>query len=357
LSLAVTVVGAHAARRHHRRTLQVLTESVAALRTNPTPNALHVLDRRTREADEELGPVVKQLDVVADAYRQALAELVRVREKQERSRGAASADPERHGPATARYVGGASRHRMVGRLAPNLHWIAATPPLQQFLGSKLPDLVARSFLDFVHPSDADSLRQTLLEALKDGEGHNITFRILVPDHSSAVRNKANEGGASSSGRLAGRGGASSGSAAPPNERHLQMDVMTCYTEAGAPLHLRCHVLDITARVLTGHKLSRRTAELTQANTRLRQINADLQRLSESSPDLYPPARVLSFSLDSWGRFVAFNEPMLRTLGYPREALMGQPYTCLLTPASRSAFLNNPTALQLPGEIEGQWVKQ
>src|SRR5262249_53722112 len=101
----------------------------------------------------------------------------------------------------------------------------------------------------------------------------------------------------------------------------------------------------------------RTAELTQANTRLRQINADLQRLKESYRDLYHHAPVLYFSLDSWGQFVAFNETMLRTLGYPREALMGQPYTCLLTPASRSAFLNNPTALQLPGEIEGQWVKQ
>ena len=37
--------------------------------------------------------------------------------------------------------------------------------------------------------------------------------------------------------------------------------------------------------------------------------------------------------------------------------MGQPYTCVLTPASRQAFLSNPTAVQQPGEIEAQWVKQ
>ncbi len=220
-------------------------------------------------------------------------------------------------------------------------------------------MVARSFLDVVHPSDAQALKKTLKEALKDGEGHNITFRVLVPDHSSALRKSGEISVPPSSGRLAGSGraGSLSGIAAPPNERHLQMDVMTCYTEAGAPLHLRCHILDITDRVLTEQKLSRRTAELTQANIRLRQINSDLQRLKESYRDLYHHAPVLYFSLDAWGQFVAFNETMLRTLGYPREALMGQPYTCLLTPASRAEFLNNPTALQQPGEIEAQWVKQ
>ena len=247
---------------------------------------------------------------------------------------------------------------MVGRLAPNMHWIAATPPLQQFLGSKLKHIVARSFLEYVHPADAANLKQTLQEALKDGEGHNITFRILVPDHSSAVRNKAPEFAAPSSGRLGeGRNGSLSGLAAPPNERHLQMDVMTCYTDLGAPLHLRCHILDVTERVLTEQKLSRRTAELTQANTRLRQINSDLQRLKESYRDLYHHSPVLYFSLDAWGQFVAFNETLLRTLGYPREALVGQPYSCLLTPESRAAFLDDPKALQQTGEVEAQWVKQ
>ena len=361
LSLVTAAVVARGMHRHHRQTLRVLTESIIALRDNPTPNALHVLDRRLREEDEELGPVVKQLDAVADSYRKALAGLVTVRETQERGRNTPSPnDPERNGPATARYVGGASRHRMVGRLAPNLHWIAATPPLQQFLGAKLKDLVARSFLDFVNPVDSQNLKQTLKEALKDGEGHNITFRVLVPDHSSAVRGKMPEFPMPpSSGKLPGgaRVGSSSGPAAPPNERHIQMDVMTCYTEAGSPLHLRCHVLDVTDRVLTEQKLSRRTSELTQANVRLRQINADLQRLKESYRDLYQHAPVLYFSLDVWGHFVAFNETMLRTLAYPREALMGHPYTCLLTAASREAFLSDPTALQLPGEIEAQWVKQ
>ena len=72
--------------------------------------------------------------------------------------------------------------------------------------------------------------------------------------------KANDLGMSSGNGQPGSNGraaaSSSGVAAPPNERHLQMDVMTCYTEAGAPLHLRCHILDITDRILTEQELSR-----------------------------------------------------------------------------------------------------
>src|SRR5262249_54396226 len=98
-------------------------------------------------------------------------------------------------------------------------------------------------------------------------------------------------------------------------------------------------------------------ELSQANARLRQINLDLQRLKESYRDLYHHAPVLYFGLDAAGNFVAFNETMLRTLGYPREALFGQPYTRLLPPGSREAFLKYPAVLQSPGELEAQWLKE
>jgi PAS domain S-box-containing protein len=353
LSLVLGITVARGLHRQRREALQALANAVAALRGNPMPNALHVLSRRSVEEDEDLGPVVRQLEVFTHTYRKALAEMVHVREKQETGRGMASSDHERHGPAAARHLGGGSQRRMVGRLAPNLHWIAATPPLQYFLGTRLKDMVARSFLEVVHPADTQALKKALKDALKDGEGHNITFRVLVPDHSSALC----KSGEINVPERNGRAGPPSGSAVPPNERHLQMDVMTCYTEAGAPLHLRCHILDVTDRVHSEQKLSRGTAELTQAIIRLRKINSDLQRLKESYRDLYHHAPVLYFSLDSWGQFVALNETMLRTLGYPREALMGQSYTCLLTPASHTEFLRNPTALQQPGEIEAQWVKQ
>src|SRR5262249_2547191 len=52
-----------------------------------------------------------------------------------------------------------------------------------------------------------------------------------------------------------------------------------------------------------------------------------------------------------------NETMLKTLGYPREALLGKPYATLLTPAGKLAFQTDPSVLQRPGEIETQGVKQ
>ena len=70
---------------------------------------------------------------------------------------------------------------MVARLAPNLHWIAATPPLLAFLGTTTTHLVARSFLDLVHEDDRTNLHRALQEAVKDGEGHNIVFRVLIAE--------------------------------------------------------------------------------------------------------------------------------------------------------------------------------
>jgi PAS domain S-box-containing protein len=267
---------------------------------------------------------------------------------------------------------------MVARLAPNLHWMAATTPLQQFLGTSINDLVARPFLEIVHAEDADGLRRALQDALKDGEGHNVTFRVLVPARDDAGHDPGDDTAVEAHGAGAPRPGAPVGTShlfvsqedtlllsSPPGgrgdarnlrERYLQMDVMTCYTEQNVPLHLRCHFLDITDRVVTEQKLRLRTAELSQANDRLRQINADLQRLKESYRDLYHQAPVLYFSLDARGHFVAVNDTMLRTLGYPREALLQQPYTKLLPPGSRAAFLDDPAMFQRPGELEAQWLK-
>src|SRR5262249_32153697 len=132
---------------------------------------------------------------------------------------------------------------------------------------------------------------------------------------------------------------------------------TCYDEAGNPLHLRCHFLDVTDRVVTERQLRVTTQKVFEANAQLRQTNEDLQRLKESYRDLYHHAPVLYFSLDARGHLVAFNETMLRTLGYPREALLGQPYVNLLTRAGLTAYLSDPTLLQKPGEVETQWVKQ
>jgi PAS domain S-box-containing protein len=213
---------------------------------------------------------------------------------------------------------------MIARLAPTLHWIAATPALQQALGRTLAQLNSRPFLDLVHPDDRNPLSRALQEALKDGEGHNITFRVQT---------------------------------AAGEDRHLQADVLARYTDDGVPLHLRCHFFDITERVATERELRHRTGELSQANERLRQINANLERLKESYGDLYHQAPVLYFSLDERDNIVACNETLLRTLGYNREDLMGRSYTLLLTPVSRQQHLHDATQYQRAGEIEAQWVKK
>jgi PAS domain S-box-containing protein len=136
-----------------------------------------------------------------------------------------------------------------------------------------------------------------------------------------------------------------------------MDVMTAYDESGAPLHLRCHFLDVTDRVQTERELLRITREVSEANARLRETNESLERLKESYRDLYHYAPVVYFSLDPAGNLVAFNETMLRTLGYPREAVLGKSYEVLLTPEGRAAYRADPYVMQRPCDIETQWVKQ
>jgi PAS domain S-box-containing protein len=310
--------------RNSRRLLARLAERIAVLRQNPAPHALHELDRMVRPHSELL-PIREQLEALTACYRKALAEVVQTREALDNLRaGQRNGDEAVERPTVStHYVLGSSRRRMVARLAPNLHWMAATPALLEFLDCTLGELIARPFLGVVHEEDAPGLERNLQEALRDGEGHNIMFRVRMPD---------------------GR------------ERHVQTDVMTCYTDTGDPLHLRCHFIDITDHVLTERELHRRTAELSEANARLRTTNEELQRLKESYRDLYHHAPVLYFSLDADGRFVACNETMLRTLGYPREALLGQPYGRLLTPDSRAAFAEEPAMFQQAGELETQWVK-
>jgi PAS domain S-box-containing protein len=207
---------------------------------------------------------------------------------------------------------------LVARLAPNLTVASLTTALQPLLfGDRVAQAVPLT--DLVHPEDAPALRLALEDALRDGEGHNITVRTAWPG----------------------------------DERFLQLSVLTGYDPGGNPRFLRCHFTDVTDRVRAERHLVRITRSVSEANARLRGANEDLQRLQASYRDLYHHAPVLYFSLDPEGRLVAFNETMLRVLGYPREALLGKPYAILLPPAAR----DDPGALQQPGEVETQWVKQ
>ncbi|MFO0929840.1 MAG: ATP-binding protein [Gemmataceae bacterium] len=314
-----------------RARLRELAALTAKLRTSPHPGPLTLAERHTHEPG--LTQLWGELHALTSCYRSALAEVVTVQESLEKSR-TGRGRKETHGDRPAgieptHFVVGSSRHRMVARLAPNLHFIAATQPLRQFLTRTAQEILARSFLDVVHPGDADALRGVLRDALKDGEAHNVTFR--VPPHPEAP-------------------------AGARSNRHLQMDVMTAYDERGTPLHLRCHFVDITNQVVAEQELRRRTQEVTEANTALKEANEKLDQLMRSYGDLYQQAPVLYFGLDVQGNFVACNETMLRALGYSRQQLFGKPYTLLLPPDSRDAYLADPAVMQRPGDIETRWVK-
>jgi PAS domain S-box-containing protein len=342
LTGGAATAAAWVARRRCQRAVDELALRIAALRDNPSPNALE----RHFSADTSglaLDAVRRPLTGLLNSYLQALRDLVQIQEAHDQLR----AYQERAGVEKGYSFSFVQRHvdfsrsseRLVARLAPNLHWMAATPALQRFLGRTMPELSARPFLEVVHPEDAAPLVRTLHDALHDGEGHNITFRVLVPPP------LGKEAGPGTDSRLA------------VHERHLQMDILTRYTNEGVPLHLRCHLLDISDKVRTERELQARSQALAEANDRLRRINSDLERLKEGYRDLYHHAPVMYFNLDPHGRFATCNETMMRALGYNREDLIGRPYTCILAPPSQALFLDNPAAYRQPNEIEAQWVKK
>ena len=314
--------------RRRRRILRELAGRVADFRA--APSGAPLAERLRPEAvgdDPAWGPVLGGVEVLADAYRQALAELVRTQEALEKFRSFAGLADAEKGDSHS-FVKGQSAFfrstRLIARLAPNLHWTSATAALQRFLGRPLAELNARSFLECVHAEDAPALDRPFQEALREGEGHDVSFRVLT------------------------RAG---------DVRHLRMDVLTRYDADGEPLHLRCHFVDVTEKVAADRELRVQSARLAQTNALLRQSNAGLERLKESYRDLYHQAPVLYFSLDAGGRFAACNETMLGTLGYSREDLLGKPYTRLLTPEGARRFLRDPGAYARPGEVEARWVKK
>jgi PAS domain S-box-containing protein len=340
--LAVTGVAAGLAallsgwfvRRTYQRTLRDVARQLAALRENPSHRGLQeALSRPAAWVD--LDDLCRALDGLAAGYRQTVDELVASQELLDKVQALAERAGIEKGYSLSfiNRPDGISRSsaRLVARLTPTFHWMAATPALQKLLGRTLPELNARPFLEVVHPEDVAGLRQALADALKDGEGHNITFR---------VRPSAAPTGHEAAG-----------------ECHLQLDLQTRYTNDGQPLHLRCHFVDVSERVRTDRELRQRSQELAQANDRLRQINSDLERLKEKYIDLYHNAPVMYFSLDPRGVFLACNGTMLSFLGYGREELLGRPYTRVLAPAARDGYLKAPARHRSARDQQTQWVKK
>jgi PAS domain S-box-containing protein len=304
-----------------------LAEQLAAFHQNPATFTLPE-PPRSLEPNSIAGLLFEEVRGMCTLYRQALTDCVAEQQNVEALKLRLDAADSLKGQrlTVVQRTSGSSRN-MVARLTPSLHWMTATPALQQLLGRVIGTLNGRPFLDYLHPDDTAEAQSTFAEALQTGEGHNLTVRLRVK-----------------------RGG-------KREERHVLIDVLTHYTDDGAPLHFRCHFIDVSDRVRAEQELRRRTEELSQANERLVRSNQDLERLKESYRDLYNNAPALYFGLNDQGQFVAFNNTLLRALGYAREELFRQPYTLLLPPESRAGFLQNPEAYQAAGEVETRWLKK
>jgi PAS domain S-box-containing protein len=328
-----TLLATAAVARFYQRTLKRLNERAARLKEEPAAERLGPLPG-------EFEPLARQLETLCACYREVLADRLGQTVDLQAPRGGqrpgeaaldsvldlADAEEGRSHSGVQRSLGAAPRvqQEMIARLDPNLQWLAATPVLQGFLGMGEAELKGRSFFELLHPDDAGEVARAFEKILTHGEGHNITFRLIT-----------------------GHG----------KQCHLQMDALARYRDDGSPLHVRCHFLDITQKVRTQRELRQRTEELSQANERLQQINRDLERLKESYRDLYHQAPVMYFSLDPLGRFAAYNETLVRSLGYQPADLYAQSYAALLSEDDREIFLQEPDIYQRAGEIETRWHKK
>ncbi len=78
--------------------------------------------------------------------------------------------------------------------------------------------------------------------------------------------------------------------------------------------------------------------------RLRQRSAEVQDLYENAPCGY-------HSLDPAGAIIQINQTELSWLGYPRESMLGQPWSDFLTPANQLVFATQFLALQQHGQVQ------
>jgi PAS domain S-box-containing protein len=322
-------------RRQGRRVLHELGEVVVKLREDP---ALHKLNALS----PEWGPLYQQLDLLGKSYRRALVDFVTQKQlldtvQHEQKQGDSGqhslegrADAEQgHSVFRLRRWDTNSRN-MVCRLTPNMHWMAATAALQQFLDYDYGNLNGRSFFEMVHADDVPELNRVLQEALETGEGHNITFRIRA------------------------RSGA---------ERHVQMDVLTRYSPQNVPLHLRCFFLDITHRVQTDRELRRlagalhdKAEELQQANTQLRRINRELDDFSYVvSHDLKEPLRTLeafsTFLAQDYGTQLGLEGQEYITHLIQASRRLRELIDDLLTLSRAGRVINSPQVFDLGGALE------
>jgi len=230
-----------------------------------------------------------------------------------------------------RGIAGAEVAEMVSRLdLKTLRWIESSQAEQAFLGWNLAQLKEMSFFDIIDTEDRELARTQLASAIVKGEGHNLLYRIRTArDEVKAI------------------------------ELHLAVRYRRDESSGHPrPTYLKLRIADMTKKVRADRELRRRTKELTDANSRLRRINRELEDLKNRYGDLYQNAPALYFSIDAKGTIVECNDTLLGTLGRHRDQVVGQPYTSLLIEASKPIFDEWFDILKKTGyvELESRWAK-
>jgi PAS domain S-box-containing protein len=219
----------------------------------------------------------------------------------------------------------------VALIAADGRWLRVSPHLAKKLGSTGAALRQRPLLERVHTFD-----RAIVEAwLKNRNGPHATlrFRFLV---ASAPTGAAD--------------------ALPSPDAAVfcvRMRASARHDAAGQVVAWRCWFDNVTGEVRAERDLELCRKEQDQLGQRLHKVQDDLDRLKHSYWDLYHNAPVMYFSLDAEGRFVTFNDTLMRTLGYERAELQGRSYVDLIV----NPGPHTPVTFSQPSDKEEEWETQ
>jgi len=235
---------------------------------------------------------------------------------------------------------------LAARISERFRWDALSPNLVRLLHRPVRELQGRPLIEVLHPDDRAVLEQALQRARATGQPQALTCRFLVP-LSAPSSTYARTTFRSDTELLA--------PLDPAAIKHLRLHIRARPAKSGIAACFHCRFSNWTARVRLQQTLKRTTREGEQHRRQLRRVRAEFRRLKDSYFELYHHAPVMYFRLDVDGRLIAFNDTLLRTLGYRRDELAGHSYAELLEPVrGGNGVLPRGQAPFESGEVETRW---
>jgi PAS domain S-box-containing protein len=245
------------------------------------------------------------------------------------------------------------RNPLRARISADERWDLIRRELCQLLRRSRRALRGRPVYEVLHPEDYGLLDGALRRARASARPQIVRCRFLVPlDAPQGVYARTTF--------------RSDTELLPPLDpasfRHVRMRIGFRLGPPGRDGHFLLEVVDQSPRVEMQVEIERARLDGRQVRTRLRSVKSDLERLKESYRELYHNAPVMYFRLGVDGRLIAFNDTLIRTLGWRRAEFTGRSYADLLAPASGQPQSGSVavTVGQPPfeeGEVETHWRKQ